>query len=59
MCASPEFSEMHPYRKKFPKFDKLVRNIFRRIFLQWQFPRELSGIFSEVKHTFTVMNLHF
>ena len=42
---SPEFSEMFPCQKKFPKFDKIGRNIFRGIFLRKEIsPRELSGI---------------
>ena len=46
MIFSPEFSEMIPCRKKFPKFDKIVRNIFRGIFFSGgNFPGELSDIY--------------
>ena len=45
MIFSPEFSEMIPCRKKFPKFAKTIRNIFRGIFFSGgNFPWELSDI---------------
>ena len=36
---TPKFSEMFPCRKKFLKFDKIVRSTFRGIFLQRKFPQ--------------------
>ena len=49
----------HPYRKKFQKFDKIVRNIFRGIFLQRKFPPGNFPEVVEVKHLFTAVSLYF
>ena len=59
MKFSPKFSEMSPCRKKFPKFDKIVRNIFRGIFLRRKFPQGNFPGFVEIKHLFTAVNLYF
>ena len=59
MIFSPEFSEILPCRKKFPKFDKIVRNIFRGSFLQRKFPPGNFPGFVEIKHLFTAVNLYF
>jgi hypothetical protein len=53
---SPEF---YPVGKKFPKFDKIVRNIFRGIFLRRKFPQGNFPEFFEIKHSFTAVNLYF
>jgi hypothetical protein len=50
---------MFSYWKKFPKFNKIVRNIFRGIFLQRKFPPENFPEFFEIKHSFTAVNLYF
>ena len=54
-----KFSEVFFCRKKFPKFDKIVRNIFRGIFLRRKFPQGNFPGFVEIKHLFTAVNLHF
>ena len=59
MIFSPEFSEILPCWKKFPKFDKIVRNIFRGIFLRRKFPQGNFPGFIEIKHLFTAVELHF
>jgi len=50
---------MFPCRKKFLKFDKIVRNIFRGIFLRRKFPQGNFPGFVEIKHTFTAVKLYF
>jgi hypothetical protein len=42
----PKFFEICFRRKKFPRFNKIVRNIFRRIFLRRKFPGETFPEFS-------------
>ena len=59
MIFSPEFSEILPCRKKFPKFDKIVRNIFRGSFLWRKFPQGNFPEFVEIKHVFTAVKLYF
>ena len=59
MIISPKFSEMSPVGKKFPKIDKIIRNIFRGIFLQKKFPQGNFPGFVELKHLFTAVNLYF
>ena len=55
----PRTSEVFLCRKKFLKFDKIVRNIFRGIFLQRKFSQGNFPGFTEVKHLFTAVNLYF
>jgi len=50
---------MFPCRKKFPKFDKIIRNIFQGIFLRRKFPHGNFPEFVEVKHLFTAVKLYF
>ena len=59
MKFSPKFSEMFPCRKKFLKFDKIVRNIFRGIFLRRKFLQEHFPGFVEIKPLFTTVKLYF
>ena len=46
-------------RKKFPKFDKIVRNTFRGLFLWKKFPLGNFLEFVEIKCLFTAIDLHF
>jgi hypothetical protein len=57
--CSPEFSEVLHLSEKLQKFDKIVRNIFRGIFLRMKFSPENFPEILEVKHTFTAGNLSY
>jgi len=59
MSFSPEFSGMSPCRKKFLKFDKIVRNIFRGIFLRRKFPQGNFPVFDEIKYLFKAVKSYF
>jgi len=59
MTFSPKFSEMFPCWKKFLEFDKIVRNIFRGIFLRRKFPQGNFPGFIEIKHVFAAVKLYF
>jgi len=48
-----------PCRKKFLKFDKTARNIFREVFLRRKFPPRNFPGFVEIKHLFTAVKLYF
>ena len=60
----PGTSECFPCRKKFPKFGKIVRNIFRGIFLHRTFPQGNFPVLVEIKtrlkpwiYTFKICNI--
>jgi hypothetical protein len=57
MEFSPEFSEMLSFRKKFTKFDEIIRNIFRGIFLRRKVSPGNFPEILEIKRLFTAGNL--
>ena len=55
----PEVFRSTPLSEKFPKFDKIVSNIFRGIFLRRKFPQGNFPGFIKIKRVFTAVNLYF